>query len=157
MKIVQYLLLCLVALLAHSTIMKLFTIGFIRPDLMLLVLIYISLKEGSFAGIWTGFCIGLLQDAYMPSALGVNAFTKALIGFMAGFLNEHEWRTDVWIRAIVLVLAFFIHDFIAYVLRTGTSDGIWWSLLTFTLPSAVYTLAIWGGLWFFIRRKGQAL
>jgi len=154
-KAVTYILLCCGALILHSTVVKLFSIGTVRPDLILFALIYISLKEGSFVGVCAGFVIGLLQDIYMPSSLGVNAFANSLMCFLVGFLNEREWRTDIWVRGIVLTVAFLFHDIVVHLLRFGTADGLIRKLFLFTIPSIIYTLLIWIGIWLFLKRKGQ--
>lgn len=155
MKTAKIFLLCFLAILFHSTVMKLFAIGPFRPDLSLLVLVYLSLREGSFAGVWIGFFIGLLQDAYRPSSFGVNAFAKSLAGYMIGFFNEREWKIDIWVRSIILFLTFFLHDIVAYAIRHGGFEGALQNSFYYTLPSFLYTLAIWATIWLFFRRKGQ--
>ena len=157
MKVLQIILLCLAAIIAHSTIMKLFAIGPFRPDMLLFVLVYVSIKEGSNAGVWTGFAIGLLQDVYLPSSLGINAFAKSIVGFAVGFLNEKQWKIDVWARSFILLAAFFLHDIITYLLRTGHLQGIVHNLFFHSLPSYVYTLAIWAVLWILLRRKEKSV
>ncbi len=156
MKALRIFLLAFAAILIHSTIMKLFSFGPFRPDLTLFILVYISLKEGPMAGVWTGFCIGLLQDSYMPSALGVHAFTKALIGYLVGFFNERDWRVDLWARAAILFLAFLFHDQISFGLRHGTLLGSGQSFLVHTLPAFVYTLLLWALVWQIVKRTGHS-
>jgi rod shape-determining protein MreD len=130
-------------LLVHSTLMKLFVFGPFRADLFLFALVYVSLREGSFVGVCMGFFIGLLQDVYMPSVLGVNAFSKALIGYLVGFLNERQWKTDIWIRSSILFIMFFLHDALIYMLHHDGSTGLGRSLFFTTLPAALYTLILW--------------
>jgi rod shape-determining protein MreD len=152
MRALNVLLLCLAALLAHSTVMKLFTFGAFRPDVALFVLVYVSLKEGSAAGVWVGFGMGLLQDTYMPSSLGVNAFTKSLVGFLVGFLNEREWRIDLWARSFILLAAFFLHDTLAYLFRYGGFGAAMMNFVTRSLPSFAYTLLLWAAIWLIAKR-----
>lgn len=156
MKALRIFLLAFAAILIHTTILKLFAFGAFRPDLTIFVLVYISLKEGPLAGVWTGFCIGLLQDSYMPSALGVHALTKGLIGYLVGFFNERDWKVDLWVRAAILFLAFLFHDIIVFGLRHGTLRGTGESFVGHTLPAFAYTLLLWALAWQVVKRTGHS-
>ena len=54
------------------------------PDLVLLLVIYVSLKNGSALGCTTGFIAGLIMDFVSAAPLGMNAMTKTITGFAAG-------------------------------------------------------------------------
>ncbi len=54
------------------------------PDLVLLVVVYVSFVNGSTVGSTTGFISGLFLDFLSASPIGLNSFTKPLIGFVAG-------------------------------------------------------------------------
>lgn len=155
MGIFRILLLCFTAVVLHSTVMKLFTFDPFRPDLVLFALVYIGLKEGSLTGVWVGFFLGILQDIYRPSSLGVNALAKSLVGYLVGFFNERQWKIDVWARFIILFAAFLLHDLVTAALRLDGIGVIGYHLLFNTLPSYLYTLLIWAVLWLLTRRKGE--
>ena len=58
------------------------------PDLLLLVVLYISVFNGSLVGETTGFVSGLLLDFITAAPLGLNCLLRTLMGFLAGFFHN---------------------------------------------------------------------
>ena len=58
------------------------------PDLLLLVVLYISVQNGSLTGEATGFVSGLLLDFLTAAPLGLNCLLRTLLGFFAGLFHD---------------------------------------------------------------------
>ena len=56
----------------------------VMPDLVMLVIVYVSFMNASTIGSTTGFISGLLIDFLSASPIGLNAFTKTVTGYVAG-------------------------------------------------------------------------
>jgi len=56
----------------------------VLPDLVLLVIVYVSFMNSSTTGVTVGFISGLLLDFLSAAPIGLNTFTKTLTGFIAG-------------------------------------------------------------------------
>ena len=56
----------------------------VMPDFVLIILLFISINNGSLSGEVTGFTSGLLTDLLSLSPLGFNALVNTLIGFAIG-------------------------------------------------------------------------
>jgi rod shape-determining protein MreD len=56
----------------------------VMPDLVMLVIVYVSFMNSSTIGSTTGFISGLLIDFLSASPIGLNAFTKTVTGYVAG-------------------------------------------------------------------------
>jgi rod shape-determining protein MreD len=69
---------------AHTTVAPALRIGDVTPDLPLIVVVLLALRRGPEFGCGAGFVAGLLQDVAGGGWLGVQALTKALIGFVIG-------------------------------------------------------------------------
>jgi rod shape-determining protein MreD len=69
---------------AHATVAPALRIGNVAPDIPLIVVALLALRRGPEFGTVAGFAAGLLQDAAGGGLLGVQAFTKALVGFAIG-------------------------------------------------------------------------
>jgi rod shape-determining protein MreD len=54
------------------------------PDLVLLVIVYVSFMNSTATGMTTGFISGILLDFLSASPVGLNAFTKTLVGYITG-------------------------------------------------------------------------
>jgi rod shape-determining protein MreD len=57
----------------------------ITPDLLVILTVFIAVREGQFAGEIAGFLLGLLFDLISSDIIGTNALSKMLAGFIAGY------------------------------------------------------------------------
>lgn len=73
--------------LVQSTWLGSIAILGVVPDLGLLVLIWVSYKNGLVEGPASGFIAGLLEDAISAAPLGFNAFLKTVIAWAVGLLH----------------------------------------------------------------------
>ena len=73
--------------IAHATLGPALRIADVAPDIPLIVVVLLALRRGPEFGCGAGFVAGLLQDAASGGLLGVQALTKALIGFLIGGLG----------------------------------------------------------------------
>jgi rod shape-determining protein MreD len=69
---------------AHATLTPLVSIAGVTPDLPLIMVVLLALRRGPEFGSLAGFVTGLLQDAAGGGLIGVQAMTKAVIGFSIG-------------------------------------------------------------------------
>jgi len=68
----------------------------IVPDLVLILLVFYTLKYGQLYGIILGFVLGACIDFSTGSILGSSMFTKTLAAFIAGyFYNENQVGTII--------------------------------------------------------------
>ena len=70
--------------IAHATLGPALRIADVAPDIPLIIVVLLALRRGPEFGCGAGFLAGLLQDAASGGLLGVQALTKALIGFSIG-------------------------------------------------------------------------
>lgn len=136
------------ALIIQQTLVRLISIGTIRPDLLMIALVAISMRYGAVVGLFSGLVIGLIQDVYAIEALGANALAKCLIGYFTGLLDEKVIKVMPATKVFFLAIAFISHDII-YSLSAGIHGVPFWdALIGKTLPSAIYTLIL-GSLFFY--------
>jgi rod shape-determining protein MreD len=62
-------------------------IGDVTPDIPLIIVVLLALRRGSEAGCLAGFVAGFLQDIAGGGLIGVQALTKAAVGFGVGALG----------------------------------------------------------------------
>jgi rod shape-determining protein MreD len=70
--------------IAHATLAPALRIADVSPDIPLIVVVLLALRRGPEFGCLGGFAAGLLQDAASGGLLGVQALTKAVLGFAIG-------------------------------------------------------------------------
>lgn len=72
----------------QSTLIPALSIGGIRPDFVLVVVVSAALAEGSETGVLCGVLGGLLQDLLSAGPFGINTIAKMLIGWGVGFYER---------------------------------------------------------------------
>lgn len=122
------------------------TIRSIRPDFLLIFIVYVSFQYGSFAGVIAGFSLGLLEDlSGVGSMFGLAPLTKSITGFLIGKLQGQHSRMNplyfhaTWIGIIFFHFVFYIYFRFQTLYETSSEQFF----LTW-LFSAAYTLALLG-------------
>jgi rod shape-determining protein MreD len=138
------------SLILQQTLIQIISIGSIKPDLVMVVLVAVSMRYGSVVGLFSGLAIGLIQDVYAIESLGANAMAKCLVGYCTGLLDEKVIKVMPATKVLFLAVAFLFHD-IVYSLAAGFHGTAFWeALLTRTVPSGIYTLLVGSLVFYFL-------
>ncbi|NLK46015.1 MAG: rod shape-determining protein MreD [Treponema sp.] len=78
------------------------------PDLILLILLYVSFHNGPVAGEVHGFVSGLLLDFLSASPLGLNSLIRTIIGFLTGCFKNFLNVDAVFFPSIIAAIATFM-------------------------------------------------
>ncbi|GAB6090855.1 rod shape-determining protein MreD [Spirochaeta dissipatitropha] len=73
----------------------------VKPDLVLILIVWLSLKQGPFPGEVSGFCIGFVEDILSLSPLGFHMTARTIIGLSLGSIREY-----IGVDRIVVPLSF---------------------------------------------------
>lgn len=132
-----------VVLSLQTTVLDQLSIFGARLDLLLAIVVYISLIKGPVAGVVAGFVLGLLQDAQSQHGLGLDALSKAAVGYVAQFTWEGLDKESVYTQMAVLFFAGLLHNLIFLFLYCGSQltmvPGLW---LRVGVPGALYTAVV---------------
>ena len=115
----------------------------ITPDIVLIGLVFISMRKGKITGSVGGFVSGLILDFLSFSFLGLMALSKTVTCFFAGFFFN-EMKVDRYLSSYVFVLVVFICSLINNVFYfmiyfQGTMLAPADILIRYILPTALYT------------------
>jgi rod shape-determining protein MreD len=117
-----------------------------KPDLLMIILFFFSIRYGVMPGLFMGFLLGLMQDLYTPDILGQNALTKTLVGACIGLFNEKVMRTDPFVKTIILFVMFLVNDsiflLILMVKNTHHFSILIPELFFKTVPRALYSVIV---------------
>ena len=118
----------------------------IRPDFILIFLLYVSVRHGSFIGILLGFTLGLFADLLgVGTSFGLSPLTYTLTGYILGLLCYHNkihsqlQFHSVWL--CIIFLHFFCTTFNRYQ-YTVIENPIQFILLW--ILTSLYTLGFTG-------------
>lgn len=144
MKILAHLVLFLFAFLLQLTFANLLVIYQVKPDFLLIALVWLAWYERQFVATITGFGVGLLQDLFSSGFPGLMALAKSVSGFIAGKVAPAEIHHKQSGLFLTLLVTAILHELIFQTIYYfGVTPGWWTILFRYILPGAAYTF-IWG-------------
>lgn len=143
MNYIIYFFITIAVLLIQTTIISLISIKGVEPDLLLILLIFISLRETRARAITIGFLIGLLHDLFATSLLGLSALTKSWIGFIAvSFAKRRTVDNYQPILVIFIVTSLVQGMLFSLVAAVGADVELFHDFFRYQLPTVLYTTII---------------
>jgi len=91
-------------ILLQSTLLGKIAIRGVKPDLAMIVLVFVSLRRGSMVGQVSGFASGFLEDLMNVSPLGFHSLLKTVIGYLYGVFSGNVF-VDPFLMPMVLAVA----------------------------------------------------
>ena len=141
-KQVVYLVTIILCIILQAGIAPAISIMGCSPNFLLIPVLLIAMRSGVAAGGIAGFLLGLLFDLMGIGTIGCMALVLTVIGFAVGFAAE---GMDLFspLATIVLVIAASLVLEIGYgivaTLTSSADGGVMATMLTYSLPSALYT------------------
>ncbi len=142
-----FLLSCLLVLL-QTTLVRYLAIETVGPDIVLIWIVYLALREGQATATTAGFFLGLGVDLLSgsESMLGLAALSKTMAGFAAGFFhNENKVQQMLagYQFPLITAVAALVHNILYFIVFLQGTDVGWLGAVTmYGLPSAAYTAAL---------------
>lgn len=126
--------------LAQTTVAPVLRLGAVTPDIPLVLTVLLALRRGPEVGCLSGFVAGLLQDVTGGGFVGVQALTKALVGFGVGLLAVRLSVSNPLVQVPGLVLLTLAEGVVRYgLLRVFQFPASFFDLvLHVILPQALY-------------------
>jgi rod shape-determining protein MreD len=117
------------------------TICGIKPDFVLILVLFMAILNGRVFGQLFGFGMGLLVDIIgMGSFMGLSALSKTVAGFLAGYFKNHRNRINRLTFYGLNLLIIFIQFTIVYLINfKSTEMGTQYLFLRYIIPETVYT------------------
>lgn len=82
----------------------------IVPDLLLVVLTFLAINSGKTAGGVGGLVMGFLQDLLSGGLFGTNTISKAITGYLCGFLQKTIYEKQLIVPPLVSFAATLINQ-----------------------------------------------
>lgn len=98
----------------------------VTPDLLVILTVFIALREGQFTGEIAGFILGLSFDLISSDIIGTNALSKMLAGFVAGYFYNEQLGLQESIGSFrflgVVALSALAHNVVYYFFYVQPTD-----------------------------------
>ena len=147
MEFLKYTIIIFLTFVFQSWSAEFFSLGTIDPDFCIIVLLYISIKDGGVTGTLFGFFIGLFIDLSSGTNqfFGLTPLIYSTTGYFCSYLKgENEklnkiYFTSIWV--IIVLIQFLIFSLIVYqylLIQSPTQFLVKW------LATSLYTLIFLG-------------
>jgi rod shape-determining protein MreD len=125
---------------AQATLAPALRIGDVAPDIPLIVVVLLALRRGPEFGCVAGFAGGLLQDTAAGGLVGVQALTKAVVGFAIGALGGRLRVTQPLVQVPGLALLTIVEGLARFTLLKFFHFAVPFGelMLYVVLPQALY-------------------
>jgi len=116
----------------------------VKPDLVLLLVVYFALVDGEERAMLTGLIGGLYQDVASDAVLGHHVLCHVVVGYVVGRLSTRLITDHPAIRAGIVLLAGVAHGLlytsIAYVQRPDIP--VLTNIAVGVIPAAFFTAVL---------------
>lgn len=112
------------ATLVESTVLARLAFLPAMPDLVLLIVTWIAIMNGSAAGSTSGFFSGLILDFLSAAPIGLNALTKSITAYVAGRFTGSFNMNRVALPVAAAVLATVCKALLVFVASLFFGAGI---------------------------------
>ncbi len=132
------------ALLAQITVLPAYFADPFQPNLLVIVVVYLGLREGGWHGGGLAFLLGLVEDCFSGIYLGLGAFSFLAIYLALRRMADRLYTDSLYLTLIAVFLATIVNGLLHLLLLLlfSASEGLYRTLLPGLLPqSLVNTLA----------------
>jgi rod shape-determining protein MreD len=140
----KYGLIFIIALLMQIFLANLLSVGSVRPDFLIIFVLYFAVNNGSFKGTLAGFSIGIIISMFDGGlVIGLLPLIYSIVGYTGGFLKTQHYKMipAVFNISCFLIIfgSFFIYTYFNYDYLFYNDFKIF--LLTW-FKTTLYTLSI---------------
>ena len=100
-----------------------FNIAGIKPNLFIILSLFIGIFIGKIYGTTIGIIIGLLLDFFIGNALGINAIVLGAIGFLGGVFTKNFSKDSRITIMLMSCVATFAAELIYYIFQIILFDA----------------------------------
>ncbi len=112
----------------------------IKPDLLLIFVIILSLQRERFWGTLSGVFVGLIQDLFSTGFLGVFALAKTFSAFLVRTISEGSFeKGGAYFGILVFSISVFHELLVDWISVWGTGTSLIIVVVRSVIPGALYT------------------
>jgi rod shape-determining protein MreD len=124
-------------------VVPLIAIDSITPNLVFLLVVYYTIREGQIFGTILGFITGFLFDLFSSGLLGSSMFAFTISAFIAGYFyseNKMDINLNTYFFLVIVFLSAIVSSFIYSAINaSGSGIGFLFLLVEGALLPSFYT------------------
>ena len=143
LRFVFYSIAALLIIIFQISVVNLIEVGGLTPNLMIILVVWITLSEGQFVGLLAGFLAGLVFDIATFDLIGTNALAQTVNAFIAGFFHK-VGKEDLTLKRFSFIITVFIssvsHNLVYFFLYLKLSELDFFSFFfKYGIATSLYT------------------
>lgn len=144
MMILVYSLIMIILFVLQTTVVAVFQITRVNPDLPLIFSMCLILVENEKIGSGMGLLNGILEDIFYGRLLGFNAMVKFLTNSILGYVSKNIYKGPIIITMGLVFFGTIIYNLLLVILSfmTGTLAKSWGFFMPITLRSALLNMIL---------------
>jgi len=126
----------MLAVVLQTAVLPVYLEKSFRPDLLLIIMVFVALRGSFEAGIPLSWSLGLLKDVFSGLYLGLNAFTFLLIFLIIKSVADRLYAESGFLFVVTVVVATLIcvtGNFLLLLMFTKT-PGIAYTMVVNVIP-----------------------
>ncbi|SPF31739.1 Rod shape-determining protein MreD [Candidatus Desulfosporosinus infrequens] len=116
----------LLSLILPGTVFHFWAWSGIKPDLLMLLTIYMAMHRRLRASVLWGLGAGLLEDLYLGRYIGMYTLTLAVVAYLSYWLAERWYRDNFLLTTFMVFIVTVAGQVVVAFLSLGA--GLHWSL-----------------------------
>ncbi|HBV98758.1 MAG: rod shape-determining protein MreD [Peptococcaceae bacterium BICA1-7] len=144
MRLLFLMLLMGLAIFLQVTLLNFFPLFGVKPDLILMLVVFNSFLKGSREGALVGLLGGVFIDLANGSYIGMNSLALMIVGYLVGFTESKIYKDSSIIIIFLVWVASLLDQLLTYILlysmQVQISPGV--ALFRVMLPTATYTAVL---------------
>jgi len=115
----KYALIFGIIFLVQIFLSNLISIKGVRPDLLIIFVLYVAVNYGSFKGVLSGFLIGIIASIFDSGiTLGILPLVYSIVGYCGGYLKSKHYKMAAFnfnfSCFLIIIGSFFIYSYFNY-------------------------------------------
>lgn len=141
MQLIKYIIIYFILLFTEKNLLHLISIRYITPDLILVFIIILSLRESRMQMIIFAFFAGLIQDSFTTGFFGLSALTKSTIAFLGIYFQQPKNKYNLSYYILTFVVLVSIHEVVyQFIYNLGSHLGFFNLVFYYMIPRTIYTI-----------------
>ena len=140
----KYGVISIIAFLMQIFFSNLFSIRGVRPDFLIIFVLYFAVNFGSFKGVLAGFSVGIVASLFDSGMItGLLPLIYSIVGYSGGFLKSQHYKMIPFYFNfscfLIIIGGFFIYSYFNYNYLFYNDFKIF---LLIWFKTAIYTISL---------------
>ncbi len=149
----------IVTFVIQSTILQYVEILNVKPNLLIIFVVFFALLRGSVEGGIIGLCAGLLMDLLAAKVFGVHSLLGLYIGVVIGYFNQQIFKESNIVAIFLVVICTFSYEvlYFFFSIFIWEESNLLFALINIIIPETIYNAFLAIPLYWFVVRINRWL